>query len=265
MWKILFLFVFYSYNVFAYIPPTEFILKTLAKKHEGAVGLFIKHTVSSYNDNKPTGISFTENIFVYNQNRVVWCAIKDAQDNLLYFDEHKSNSLFMLLFDDSLIHLKKFLETHGIIIPTSEEQQKSFLARFKNNVAWVIGEKTKQLSSQLWIEKDVFLPFKIQYSKNEEWFTFGFEGFRFYKEFPYPTQINLTQLNNEKESSLYEIKLKEIQVFHEQKAFFLLKEKLFGKTSPHHVLPYSLTVEGKKLDSKLIRTIEDYYKKINLL
>ncbi|NDD93323.1 hypothetical protein EBZ37_14735, partial [bacterium] len=71
--------------------------------------------------------------------------------------------------------------------------ERTFLGRQKTSaglqVSWVIGEKN---SNQLWIEKDVFLPTRLNFKFSDE-YTVQFDSYRTVKEVLFPRVITVSK------------------------------------------------------------------------
>lgn len=67
------------------------------------------------------------------------------------------------------------------------------IKRYGEKVAWVVGDAGSGGTPQLWVEKDSFIPMKLQWNPTVPDVSgtpvLEFEGFRYFRSFPYPAQI----------------------------------------------------------------------------
>jgi hypothetical protein len=189
----------------AYIPPSQFIVKAIAGKHAGIKGLRISGTVTGLNGDKPTETRFKE-ITVYDpQKQMLRSWALDDSDRRLYGVERGSESFNVvtsLLLDADVTAVTAGLKNYGVPIRTESEllalndeesrrkAETASLARWNGGVAWVIGN-TGNANSQLWVEKDSFLPLRliVSASADRPQFDIRFSGHRFFREFTYPRSV----------------------------------------------------------------------------
>ena len=185
----------------AYIPPTHFIIKTLAAKHTGFKGVRVKSTVTAYEGEKAVSTRFQETTFFDPSSGSLRSVAIDDAGKELYIAERKGSELLTgdaLLFEPNGETLGKILRAHGVPVQvgslsTGEEQSNEWLTRWNAAIAWVIGfEKPNQKwKAQLWIEKDTFLPLRILLDQRENPTELRFDNYRFYREFPFPRAVML--------------------------------------------------------------------------
>jgi hypothetical protein len=215
--------VFCIYSTFgssvahAYIPPSQFIIKTWANKHGGGgtKTIKIRSTVTAYSDDKPTEVHFKETAFFSADAQTLHSWASDDADRKLYSTEKTAPGLstlskLLLLADPR--EVARILRDVGIPIRLEEEllslrtelertkSESQSLARWNGGLAWVIGQHgpTDVWTPQLWIEKDTFLPLRMIYTspKDREIYDFRFDGYRYSHEFPYPRNLIATRKGN---------------------------------------------------------------------
>ena len=187
-------------SVWAYIPPSQFIIKTWVNKHSGAKTIRIKNTVTGYESGKPSEIHFKETTLINLETSSMKSWASDDTDKKLYTVDKKlptSSLAAKLLLSRDVEELTRSLRQAGIpirvdselsVLRTEAERMKSeqtLLSRWNSGYAWVIGATTSR--NQIWFEKDTFLPMRLVHEA-VEW---RFESFRFAREFPYPRMTHL--------------------------------------------------------------------------
>jgi hypothetical protein len=201
----------WSPRVQAYIPPSQFIVKTWANKHGGVKSIRIKNTVNAYDGNKATDVHFKELSIYFPEIQVLRSWALDDSDRKLYFTEKKLDRLSLvgkLLLSRDLQEVVTSLKEKGIPIRTEQEllafrtesdRMKAeilSLARWNGNIVWAIGSSSseKELRNpQIWFEKDSFLPLRMFYPKSgsDGSLDVQFEGYKYSREFPYPKKVNV--------------------------------------------------------------------------
>lgn len=191
----------------AYVPPSGFIVKTMAAKHTGPKGVRVRSLVSSFDASNPARFRITS-VFVADAGLIrSW--VFDESGQQLYGGERKvasggaPASVTALLFDSRLGRVQESLRKLGIPLRTEEELlalkdeeerrsiEVSSLGRWKKSIAWVLGGKDTKADAQLWVEKDTFLPIRLltELQDSDGPREAQFENFRFYSEFPFPRLI----------------------------------------------------------------------------
>lgn len=199
-------FLVLSTSAQAYIPPSQFILKTWANKHAGAKTLRVKTVVYELENGKATENHFNETLVFSPETLGFKSWVSDDQDKKLYSVERtlSSSSILaqMLLAADSR-QLIQALKNKEVPIPTEEDLLKlkteddrrkaeiEALLRWNNGIAWAIGVDSSKIVSkpQLWFEKDSFLPLRMIIATSNDSGDLNeirFDGFRFFREFPFP-------------------------------------------------------------------------------
>ncbi|MFN7685575.1 MAG: hypothetical protein ACK5QT_09205 [Oligoflexia bacterium] len=212
-----------SAAAYAYVPPSEFILKQLCQKRSALKSVRIRAVVQGVTvEGVPSGSKFIEETYYDAQSGVLKSVALDLQKNELFraernlFDSPKSGELknresaplvTSLLFESRLAPMVSLLRRWEIPIKTEEDllrlgneesrrnAEKTFLARQKQpsglQVSWVIGDKS---GNQLWIEKDTFLPSKLLLLNSQagsEPMEFSFANYRTAREVSFPRMMTL--------------------------------------------------------------------------
>jgi hypothetical protein len=201
-----------SASSWAYVPPSFFIVKSVAAKHGGIKGVKIRSMVTVMDGEKPGTIRFKA-IAHYNPNTGTLHAYAyDERGQKLYAVERRDDSATgadALLFWRDENKVAAALKARGIPIRTEDELLKmkdederrlsevTRLARWNSANAWVIGGPEKD-TPQLWVEKDSFLPLRLiaaprPESSSSDIVDLQFEGQRYQREFPYPRVVVAVQ------------------------------------------------------------------------
>jgi hypothetical protein len=213
----------------AYIPPSDFLLKTLARKHQGYKRIQVKTQVSQLDHaGQPTSVRFVEQTAYSPATGILKSWASDDHGTLLYATEHSDRTLpaaAVLLFESRSARLIEALKAKGLPIETEAElaalpteddrhaAEKEGLARWNHTVAWVIGTQTPVEPAnaakknppvpELWLEKDTFFPLRLMIALQDGDSSLGdlqFDSYRFYNEFPYPRVV--TWVMNGKDPTL---------------------------------------------------------------
>lgn len=187
------LFLGLSFSASAYIPPSNFQIAQLVKKHRGLKSLRVKTRITG------TGAQIREIGYFDAKTRIWKARFLDQNDRELYAFERKlgaNDSLAsLLIFETNPTTLMNGLKTAGIPVVTEAEllalpgeperqaAEKTTIGRLDKKVGWVIGEGTPSL----WILKDEFVPLKISCGGMEV----RFEETKSVKDFPYARSISL--------------------------------------------------------------------------
>ena len=192
-------------SAFAYVPPSQFIVKSLAGKRSGIKSIRIKNVITALEKGQPKGPQFRETVWIDYTLHLLRSRMVDGNGRVIYsIERHLDAGLpigDLLLFDSQAEALGKGLRQSGIpirseaellVMKTEEERRLSeitSIARLKGVTAWVIGNPSS--GSQLWVEKDTFLPMKVIVKSDEKNFELNFDGYHFVKEVPYPKTMIL--------------------------------------------------------------------------
>ncbi|MCM2322240.1 MAG: hypothetical protein NDJ90_03155 [Oligoflexia bacterium] len=203
----------------AYVPPSAFIIKSMAAKHSGVKGIRVRGLVSSFQGGESGGVAgprfHVSSVFIVEGGVVRSCA-SDEQGKVLFVAERKigatldvPSAVDALLFDSQFRRLATALKKQALPIRTEEEllamkdeeerraSEVLSLGRWKKSQAWIIGGKDEHAESQLWVEKDTFLPLRliVDLRASDGPREAQFDNFRFFNEFPYPRLITWVERN----------------------------------------------------------------------
>jgi hypothetical protein len=202
---------------FAHIPPGEFVVRNLAQKKLPFRSIRVKTQVTALGDANLGGLGFRETTWFDASTGTVRSRAYDEAGHELFGIDRKLSSeevklspatrMIRLLFSSNSINLQRELVAAGIPVQP-ETEQKPTLLRWRETVAWVFGGPQRSAeeklairsgsaasatSPELWIEKDTFLPLRIVAQAGTQWLDTTFEGYRFYKDFPFPKTIRLSR------------------------------------------------------------------------
>lgn len=198
-------------SAWAYIPPSQYLLKSWLNKHSGVRSVRIKTVVSELKNEKPTDVHFRETTYFQFDKQVLKSFVTDDSERRLFTIERPASRLSpvaKLLFGTDLRDVIRTLKEKKVPIRSDEdllalrteaERQKAeteFLGRLNAAVAWVIGTPAGSKDNagsegQLWFEKDTFLPLRFIFtnSYDGDLYDVRFENYRFYREFPFPRTV----------------------------------------------------------------------------
>ncbi len=217
-----FLTVVATNSAWAYIPPSQFIVKTLASKRNGFRGVRVQTTVTNGETEQDSIVRFRQITLFDAKSRTLRSLAFDQENKLLYAVERKFPGAFskpetsaltveMLLLDSNgealLRQLKEVglpvrLEEELLMMADEEQRRKSemiSISRLRNTVAWTISlDRKADDQHQLWIEKDTFLPMRLLTKSQGDWLDIQFENYRFFREFPYPRVVTVSHPDGKK-------------------------------------------------------------------
>jgi len=193
----------------AYVPPSEFIVKTWAQKHAGPKGVRTRSVVQAVEGDKPAGPKFKLTVIYRAEDGVLRSIASDEQNQILYMNEGGEprglHALTELLYDSNLARVASALKKQGVPVKTGKELMELHeeserlaaesstlsLGRVKRQIAWVIGKRdgSSEAANQLWVEKDTFQPLKFKMGGHEVLF----EGYRNYRDFPFPKTMTWSE------------------------------------------------------------------------
>ena len=186
---------------YAYIPPSNFIVKSWVKTRKGLKPIRIRNLVTAYSNNKPETTSFKE-VLYFNPTAMTLVSsalssasspsspnypnYKDETGNRLYSVSKSISSAalasVLMLSPDEQAVVSSLLE-RGIpirkefipVLPTgsspeampaaeNEVEALTRIDRQVNKVAWIIGttDPKDEVRPQIWFEKDTFYPLKLK-------------------------------------------------------------------------------------------------------
>ncbi len=199
----------------AYIPPSEYISRTMAQKRQSLKSAKIRGVVLGLNNEGAlTGARFIEETVYDGLTGTVRSFALDEQNTELYRMErsiHKEGAtkdsatlVSSVLFETKPMLLLTEFKRWDIPVKTEDDfakiqdeaerrnAEKTFFGRQKLpgglQVSWVIGDPK---GNQLWIEKDTFLPVKILLTGSEKT-EVNFDNFRVTREVPFPRVLSVT-------------------------------------------------------------------------
>lgn len=214
----------------AYLPPSDFIIRTLAKKHKGFHRIAVVSTVTGMDKGQPDALHFRAHTVYLPSTGFLKSWATDDQGIPLYEVQARAPHLPLLvslLFEANGGQVESHLKDGGIpivtetdlsAIPTDQARQgfeKTMLSRWNSTLAWVIGAdgpKTRGTTPELWIEKDTFLPLRLladlQPNQTPQPATptianpsstlddIHLDNYGYFREFPYPRQITFFRAGN---------------------------------------------------------------------
>lgn len=177
----------------AYIPPSNFQIAQLTKKHRGLKSFRVKTRITG------PSTQIREIGYFDTATRVWKGRFLDQSDKELYAFERKLGSVdsltSLMLFETSAEKIMAGLKAAGIAAvseaellalpgePERRAAEKTTIGRLDKKIGWVIGD----VGASLWILKDEFVPLKLIYSGME----IRFEDTKSVHDFPYPRSISL--------------------------------------------------------------------------
>ncbi|MGK5082304.1 hypothetical protein WDW37_03285 [Bdellovibrionota bacterium FG-1] len=188
-----------------YIPPSAFILKSLAAKHTHLKGVRIRTVVNAMEGDRP-GIARMKTLTYLNpQTGVIRAyALSESNHKLFAIERRTENATLAdaILFWSHSRNIALALKAKGISVRTEESEteiEQQFLARLGSTIAWVLGKESKEgKEPQLWVEKDTFLPLRLLVSNGGEegLVDIQFQNQKYYREFPFPRLISVSKNKN---------------------------------------------------------------------
>jgi hypothetical protein len=200
----------------AYVPPSFFVVRMLARKHSSIEDARFKHQVTVYKKNGDAWRTFTETISLSSGDRAQIRLSDDAGNELmtrsrkLMTDAIERPVAYDLLFvrepNSIFDHFKAlglplkqeadlYAEKEGAL-PYKPENTVTY-ARYENRFAVVVGQDAHRPENQdktvsLWVEKDSFLPLRAVFPTSpqagmaSEALDFRISGYQVHKNFLYP-------------------------------------------------------------------------------
>lgn len=195
---------------YAYIPPSSFLIKSIAQKRKGLKSLKVSGMVAGYDSGKPTGVHF-KTITIYEAADRTWrSAAYDDTGAELFSIQKKDGAIPLsefVLFASSPAELSESLQKVDIPVQEAEVPKpqasglpmpplpadNTMLKRWNGSIAWVIGNGDKMDNPQFWIEKDSFLPVRL-IAKDQD---VQYAKYRYSQDLPYPRMISLSNKSGE--------------------------------------------------------------------
>ncbi|GEM_PF-913229 len=260
----------------AYIPSSYFIVKSWVDLHQKnkqqnlkvVSKISVLDQAGAQQDHVP---SFKEVMIYYPKTEIIRSWALNDTGQILYHEEFKQTSRSLpqsLIFVTEIRSLIQALSEFQIPV-LNESSVAQFardserlkidqmsLMRFNEKVSWVIAQKNKKKldssQTQLWMEKDTFLPLKVVFkgAKNQEFrqVQFDWDDSSVQKVALYP---KLTTLLSEDSKVLLRSKLVELSKFSEGSEQELIKHREQGFTS-----------DGEAVSAELKALIKLYYDSI---
>jgi hypothetical protein len=200
----------------AYVPPSQFIVKSMVAKRTGMKALKIRGLVNALGVDPQNAVHFRETTVVNPTADWIRSWATSDSDQVLYTTERKlSDSPFpdVLLFQSKAHSVAQALREHSIPVRSDEElysisdeeKRRDFevesLTRWKGGIDYLIGLRSLSAiktgaEPRLYVEKDSFLPVRVVFPAPG--LELGaadlrFENFRLYHEFPFPRLITLVK------------------------------------------------------------------------
>ncbi len=184
----------------AYIPPSHFIIKSMAAKRTGLKSVKIVSQVIGYDSSgKPNGQKFKVLTLYYPATKLMKSQATDPATGAELFGVEKRGEALplslLVLYDPYNLEIASALRRNEIMVATDSDTappadkdkpapaESTFLKRWNGSIAWVLGaDKSKPDAPQLWIEKDSFLPVRIMTGSQDIQFT----KYRHSQDLPYP-------------------------------------------------------------------------------
>jgi hypothetical protein len=180
----------------AYVPPAEYQIQQLVKKHVNAKNVRVRSRLTNGTQN------LKETLWYDASTRILRGKITDESDELVYSYQKKlfenGVTASSLMFETSAASFLKQLSNEGVALEEKLENepplnQNLSLGRVKNQMGWVIGSGTPSL----WILKDEFHPLKWVPKNNSNSTEILFEETKFQRDFPYSRLITITESGKE--------------------------------------------------------------------
>lgn len=189
----------------AYVPPGNFIVKSLSQKHASAKPVKLRAFVTAWDGTQPNATRFKEAaVFNPTTRTLRSVAIDPTTGKALFAIERRISEMALpsvVLFDSNTHSLIAEMKAHGIAVKSEEDLLQlrtederiagdtTWLGRIGSQPTWVIGKHDKA-SPQLWVEKDTFLPQRTLFSTSSVGpVEVSFESHRTHQEFSYPKLI----------------------------------------------------------------------------
>lgn len=192
-------------QAFAYIPPSQYILRKMTASHLSLKTIRIRSQVVAMDGEKESSTRIKVTTWVNLQNGLLKSWATDPEDHELFrlFRTPASYTpVEAVLLGTQTAVVTQTLKDVGIPVRSEAEllrlqtetdrqqAEMEFLARWKGLVAWVIGAKS---GPQIWMEKDRFVPMRLIFQPKGDSSTIDvqIDSFRYYREMPYPRWIRV--------------------------------------------------------------------------
>lgn len=192
----------------AYIPPSQFIVHTMIKKHTGYKTVTVKSQVSAMNNGQPVpDVSFKDTTVFYFATGTLRSRATDAKGDVLFEQERRVSDLPinpLLLFDANAARVIAGLKGKGVPVQTDADfpnaapngadvrdrmaAEKTSLVRWNGSLAWALGDRGDN-TPQLWVEKDTFIPVRLMFTDSGDKVDLLYDRYRQTRAFFYPWTI----------------------------------------------------------------------------
>ena len=218
-----------STSAFAFIPPSQYLIQGMTAKKSGLKTIKVQSIVTKLDAaGKTTDVHFKEASFYDANSRLIRSVVTDDSGVILYRQEkvlqspgtqptagEKIDSLLLAMHSEGLTGILQGMsipirgETELASLKNEDERRKAettALKRWKKTYAWVIGraptDNPDRVVSQLWIEKDSFLPLRLVSATDLGRVEWNFDNYRYSREVPFPRQTTFFQEDRPKIQSL---------------------------------------------------------------
>lgn len=194
-------------SVFAYIPPSEFIMKKWFQKRNNAQNMIVLRKVTLLSEGQPTSVSVREELWIDVKSGTYVGRFYDEQKRELYSYEKRvsdqsKDAEAVLFFGAQSREAMSWLQKNHIPVKTETELMRylteeerltaeaAALRRFHSKVQWAFEEQTSSpFKSSLWMEKDSFLPSRVTFRHGDQPLELEFNGFQYYREAVLPKEV----------------------------------------------------------------------------
>lgn len=167
----------------AYIPPSEFILKTLSQKHLALRSVRIVSQLSTAQDSSSPSVATPKHSLIYiPPSRMVRSILYGRKGQIVSVTETPITRASFLV--QALLSAEPALVTNAF---RAEVGDAVTLGRENSRLFWVLGSNG---SPQVWIEKDQFLPLKFVGLRGRQASEVQVDQYRLTQEFWFPRQID---------------------------------------------------------------------------
>lgn len=255
-----------STTVYAFVPPSAFIVRKIVDKKKGFSGLSVRTAVAGMKSDEATGIRVRTLTTIDYAARKLRSRALDEEGHELYAVERDLSAGegvpagALILFASTVDAVARGLRAANIPVRSDQEllelpneverrqSEVTSIARINestdHNVAFVLGPRVAG-RAQLWVDKDQFLPLRLIVRNGSLW-DLRFDTYRFSQEFPYPRSIAAYEDGSDPEDLVYREEMLEVVVG---------KQARESRSS----LTSGFTDDGNRADSRVRDLILKYY------
>jgi hypothetical protein len=211
-------------NAYAYIPPSEYIVRQFVKKRAGVTSIRIRSIVTAIEGSQATAVRYRLMTQLELPSRKIRVRAYDETGKELYAtwrelpvdagvasdpDRLRTSPVFEFLADPraevvvgTLVGLEIPIRTEGDLLKLGTEEERrsaelTSLTRVGDEVAWMIGPARKAAyQPQVWFEKDSFLPLRWIGDTEQGRLDIRLQSYRFTREYPFPRVIEIRQADS---------------------------------------------------------------------